>query len=352
MNQVIQILIVLFFVLLAGSFYSSCDSSDYLNSLYSEDESDSSSRRRSRARSRVRTDNKCENSERCQTICDQILDYTEDQRNCYLLSLDEIGDIEDTLDILNKTNLDESDLSDIESRKFDLFIDYGARSWIKVMKGTHRDSHNQGSNDDNYGERESYTSSEAKEVLRWMRNAPWARDGVGHSFSAEDILYELLFRSGESCTRDELRFSSPSPSVTLKIDSSHLCRVGTALKEQLPLFANLEISREDLTYEAMHQVVQDVCDEAVVQGKNYSSSKNHKICLTLLYFGTADRANVVTDQGRDSNYGVSRFLFKNTRNSLVRDFVREDPANPRSYFITGSSHEPKSGVDHSWSDYW
>ena len=68
---------------------------NYLSSITEEAETDSRRLRRGRS---VRSGNQCENSDRCEDICDQILDYTSERRDCYKLSLKEIGIIEDVFE--------------------------------------------------------------------------------------------------------------------------------------------------------------------------------------------------------------------------------------------------------------
>lgn len=353
MNRSVQLGITLCFLAAAAVIYLSCgSSSDYLSALYSEEGEEDSRDRRKRRRGRVRTENKCENSDRCQSICDQNLDYTEDRRNCYLLSLDEIGDIEDSFDILKRENLEADDLQEIESRKFDLFIEYGARSWVKLMKGSYR------AGDRDYSGRSEYEPSEAEFVLDWLLENSSIREAVGQSSYAKSVLYELLsvYGGGKNCTNKRM-----GGSPNLELSSNNLCKEAKALQDYLFEFSEKEeaSSQEDLTYDAVHRVARDVCEEASVLGKNYSSSKDQKICLTLLYFESSAACGDILPRDSADKKGVSRFLFRNTRNSLFRDFESWCSDNlsqdVKRYFIFGNSHEPRLGSsypEHDWSDYW
>jgi len=73
---------------------------DYLESITDSNENSGDSRI-GRRRSK-RSANRCEDSDRCKNICDQMLDYSAERKDCYRLSLQEIGKIEEAFDILKE----------------------------------------------------------------------------------------------------------------------------------------------------------------------------------------------------------------------------------------------------------
>ncbi len=71
-------------ILLLAVWCLSCTRTEYLEELSSvnSDEEDGDRRRGSRSRRSARTSNKCEDSNRCQAICDQMFDYADEKSDC------------------------------------------------------------------------------------------------------------------------------------------------------------------------------------------------------------------------------------------------------------------------------
>lgn len=194
MREITVQLLLTFFVLF---LYSGCV---YTNAYLASElvsESTDEDRRRRAAVKRNRSGNQCEDFDRCEDICDQLLDHAEDKEDCYQLSLEDIGRIEEVF-ITLKANIgigfDPDDLGELDdflnvsqtrSKDLELFMEYGARSWINIIQGDYR-------GDDDYGTRRAYSSSEKATIILWALSQGHVQRAIEESSYGDLILQELL----------------------------------------------------------------------------------------------------------------------------------------------------------------
>ena len=117
---------------------TSCVDSTSLDYLASITDSDGDSDSRIGRRRATRSTNHCEDSDRCEDICDQMLDYSSERKDCYRLSLKEIGKVEEVFDSLKESANRLEELVGIRGGDFDLFASVALSSWSNVIRGEYR----------------------------------------------------------------------------------------------------------------------------------------------------------------------------------------------------------------------
>ena len=180
--------ILMLFVLIFNSFCMYQYQEGFLASELVDEAMTSEDRRRRAVTRRNTRDNQCEEYDRCVDICDQLLDHAEDQEDCYKLSLKDIGRIENVFISLKDKDLSEKKLSEIRSKEFNLFIEYGSRSWINIMQGDYRGN-------DDYGSRTEYTDFEKSEISVWVLDHSWVIQSIEESSYGDLVLEELFNQS-------------------------------------------------------------------------------------------------------------------------------------------------------------
>ena len=343
-------------LLLPGGFIACVDTSnlDYLASIVDSDR-DSDSRRRIGRRRFSRSSNQCENSERCEDICDQILDYSKERRNCYGLSLKEIGKVEDVFDKLK--NPTEAKLEDIKGGDFDLFASLALASWSNLIRGEYRRDE-RGDDDDEDGddyEDFEYDATEAKNVLNYVIDNKSIAESI-RDFSERDqhIIEDLLVNMGEGLTCSG---SGDDEDICDALDSSN----SSLTDGEKSILAGIKSTRDDYNpsarflwwivnesnsddevsaiYELTHDVLSRACDNVgsvPIDGKNYGSDRLYKICLSWVYFCPSN-SNSPAVYGSVTDKQIDQYLLEDTYRSSVESSLKG---------CTFLTTEPK------WSDYW
>ena len=326
-------------ILLAG-LVSCVNSSDldYLASIEESEGNYNSSRRRF-----TRSSNDCEDSERCENICDQILDDSSERRNCYKLSLREIGIVEEIFDVLKAVD----DLNDIRAGNFDLFTSIALQSWSNLIRGTYRrDERNDDDDEDmDDGGRPEYDVGEAQAVLNWIIENKSIAESIRDFSSRDDhIISDLLVRAFDGASNDPLNCPSRGDTngdVCNDLDDSIINdekRILYSIKNNpyyLPEIVRFSSSDDEVSamYEMTHNVLSRVCESADIS--NRSSDHSYKICLSWIYF--CDPSVYVGNQNQ-----IDQYLLKDTYLSVPQGFLLRceflDPSDPND--------EPE------WSDYW
>ena len=350
-----KVLIVILVFGVSAGVVSSCDSSSGLSDLvglaseYDDDDEEDDRRRTRRGRSRGRTNNDCEDSERCQIICDQNLEYTEEREACYYLSLSEIGRVEDVFDILKKPT--SSNLGRISQKDFDLFVEIALDSWERVINGQYRQRRRE---EEDYGVAGPYTARQAEEVLDWMAGSAFVGN-VLLDYDGVDILYNLFLRLGKnisnesteaSCSGNQLQMNS---STCIEFDSEeHISVVnGLAYGKSADTYSYLwQFALSDAggsefgAYDLAHQAAQKVCSDAEIVGESLSSKEDYKVCLSALY--------VCGDLNGEDLTGLSSFTLN--REGSIGKYLLSSRYRARAEdgAITCAD---LVGFD-NWSDYW
>ena len=319
---------------------------DYLASITDSDR-DSDDRSRIGRRKFSRSSNQCEDSERCENICDQLLDYSKERRNCYGLSLKEIGKIEDVFYALKKPTKDK--LENIRGGDFDLFASIALSSWSNLIRGEYR--RDEANDDDDEGKDDSgppaYTEGEegeAKEVLSWLIENKFIAESI-RDFSGRDnhILADLLVQLNKT-----LNCSGSGNSNTicnkLKDNPSSLTedqkKILAGAKSNLPLAVVLSNSDKEVSalYELTHDLLSRVCEDVDslenIDGKNYGRDHAYKICLSWTYFCPTSESVY----GANTSNQIDQYLLKDTYRETAEESLTDD--------CTFLTNEPK------WSDYW
>ena len=313
----------------------------YLSSIDSSKEGD----RRIRARSRsAGSGNQCENTERCEDICDQILDYSSERRDCYGLSLKEIGIVEDVFDDLKHPT--ESKLNDIRAGDFDLFASVALSSWSNMIQGDYRRDE---ANDDDDKENDDwedteYDEDEAEDVLEWIIDERSIAESIlDFSGRETNILSDLLVQmdnslscSGEgSIICNGLKndgLSSTKQTVLAGIRSSSAAGGRSYLGE----IVRLSNSDDEVSavYEMTHDALAAACenvDSLQINSKTYGRDHSYKMCLSWIYFCPS-----VYGSGNFHNQ-IDQYLLKDTYRSTPESSLKN---------CEFDSSEPR------WSDYW
>lgn len=343
MNRIYMMLIFFLGVFFVGSISCVVDtgSLDYLASITDSDR-DADDRSRIGRRKFSRSSNQCEDSERCENICDQILDYSKERRNCYGLSLKEIGKIEDVFDVLKEDTVNR--LDDIRGGDFDLFASIALSSWSNLIRGEYRrDEEDDDDEDDDDTGPEEYDPDKAKAVLDWLiRNKSIAESVRDFSGRDNHILADLLVRlpdtldcSGSGDRKaicDELKDSS------LTVDQK---KILAGAKSNLPLAVVLSSSDKEVSamYELTHDLLSRVCedvDSMEINSKNYGRDHSYKICLSWTYFCPSSIYDDTNTNTNTSNQ-IDQYLLKDTYRKNVEGDLKDCD------FI---------GNDVEWSDYW
>lgn len=309
---------------------SCTDDLDYLASII-ESEEDSDSRYR-RGRS-TRSTNHCEDSSRCKDICDQILDYSSERRDCYRLSLKEIGIIEEVFDDL-QAPLDY--LDDVRGGNFDLFASIALKSWSNLIRGEYRrdEEHDDDDDDMDDGGREAYNNDEAEEVLTWIIGNTSVAESIQDFSEREDgIIADLLIQMDDSLSCSG---GGDNAAVCGHLDSSLTTPEKRFLaniknKGYLDLAVRVSSSSDDVSavYGLVHESFSRIC-ENVDSLESYGSEKSYKICLSWVYFCPSVYDDI-------SKYQIDQYLLEDTYRS-----VPESSLSDCSFF----TDEPR------WTDYW
>ena len=186
MREITVQLLLTFFVLF---LYSGCVYTNaYLASELVSEVTDEDRRRRAVVK-RNRGGNQCEDFDRCEDICDQLLDHAEDKEDCYQLSLEDIGRIEEVF-ITLKANIGRDveaflNVFRTRSKDLELFMEYGARSWINIIQGDYRGG-------DDYGTRRAYSPEEKVIIILWALDQGHVQRAIEESSYGDLILQELL----------------------------------------------------------------------------------------------------------------------------------------------------------------
>ncbi|MDE0151276.1 MAG: hypothetical protein OXK80_02105 [Bdellovibrionales bacterium] len=324
---------------------------DYLASI-SDSGGRSSDSRIGRRRS-TRSTNQCEDSERCENICDQMLDASDERKSCYRLSLKEIGKVEEVFDELKTVH----DLSDIRQGDFDLFASVALSSWSNVIRGEYR--RDEEDDDDEDGDDPggpAYTPSQAEDVLSWIiLNKSVAESIRDFSDKRTHIIADLLVHSaGQRDVDDKPIKSTPYCSDTVsdttndteicsEIESSSSLTEGEKIVLQniqgyLGGIVTFSSDDEEVSaiYELTHDVLSRVC-ENVDSINGYGSDRSYKACLSWIYFCPSVYDNEGTGAFRYSANQIDQYLLKDTYLSVPEVALRN---------CTFLTHEPE------WSDYW
>ena len=321
----------------------------YIYSIADSKETVEDLRRDRRARKSSRN-NRCEDSSRCENICDRMFEYTDERRSCYSLSLKDIGLIEETFDFL-KNPESASDLkNNVSGRDFDLFAEIGLESWNRVITGeylTFRIDDDDDNNDnyrDEHGLIYKYSQEEARSVLDWIFDN---LSSIGTSLSdfsdSTDILYNL-FKS-----------SRLSRSATIDLNLLDLNNEETFI-ESAKGFINPDrinflncADNESPFLEYFHKMISDICRNARVMNK--SKDRSYKICLSVIYFkefgltcssnATATCSSATNDVHKDRGIGYY----------LLKEGYRDQPeaAFCRDVNLSGISGLKSFS---NWNDYW
>ena len=349
---------------------------DYLASITDSDR-DSDDRSRIGRRKFSRSSNKCEDSERCENICDQILDYSKERRNCYGLSLKEIGKIEDVFEALKKPT--KNSLKNIRGGDFDLFASIALSSWSNLIRGEYRrdeanddDDKGDGENGDDrkIGRENPYETEEVKYVLDWLIENKFIAESI-RDFSGRDnhILADLLVQLNKTFTCDNQSSNIRGNDICLKLKGSSLTTGQQNILQGIKILysdkavdeiylrsvVNLSSSVDEVSamYELTHDLLSRVCedvDSLEIDSKNYGRDHAYKICLSWAYFCPVmykdkdDNIKSVPDEDEDDelvyNIGenqIDQYLLKDTYRRTAEESLTE---------CTFLTNEPK------WSDYW
>ncbi len=321
---------ILWMIILLMGMVSCIDTGapSYLASITdSEGDSDSRiGRRRS-----VRSTNQCEESERCENICDQILDYSSERRDCYRLSLKEIGKIEEVFDELKDIN----NLADIRGGDFDLFASIALSSWSNLIRGEYRRDEEEDDDDEDMDDegRPAYNSNEAQEVLSWIIVNKSIAESI-RDFSSKDnhIIADLLVRrdGSLSCSGND-----DDGNICRDLNSSSLTNGEKSILENIKAYLSAIVrsspSDDEVSaiYELTHDVLSRVC-ENVDSIRSYGSERSYKACLSWVYFCPSVYDEYSSNQ-------IDQYLLKDTYRNAVEGSLRD---------CTFLTNEPE------WSDYW
>lgn len=309
---------------------------DYLASISDSDGSSSNSRI-GRRRS-TRSTNQCEDSERCENICDQMLDSSAERKDCYRLSLKEIGKVEEVFDELKTVN----DL-DIRGGDFDLFASVALSSWSNVIRGEYRrDEEDDDDEDMDDTGGPAYTASQAETVLDWIIDNKSIAESI-RDFSDRNnhIIADLLVRVNEPL--DCSRKSGDDQTICNTLEGSDLTdgeksilqgvKSINIVTKNIYLDDIVTVSNADdevsAIYELTHDVLSRVC-ENVDSIRTYGSDRSHKACLSWIYFCPPVYNAASSNQ-------IDQYLLKDTYRSVPEGGLRN---------CTFLTYEPE------WSDYW
>ncbi len=290
--------------------------------------------RRNRSSRRTSRQNVCEDSSRCENICDRMLEYTDERRTCYKFSLGEIGLIEDAFDILKNPTAKKLE-SDISSRDFDLFAEVGLRSWNRVITGDYLASQaNEDDDDDNddatdeYGNPYGYDSNDAEAVLIWTFSNP---SSIGTSLAdfsrSTDILYNLFSQEKDPVA---------DPGLGLADNDRRVIK-GMV---DIPIYSPLLLigDKDSPLLEHFHEMVSDICRNASVTNK--SRDRSYKICLSWIYFKQLSVSCTSLRRQR----GVGYYLLK--------EGYRDQPESTFCIAAAKTATFDDLKNFNNWSDYW
>ena len=308
---------------------------DYLASITDSD-GNSSESRIGRRRS-TRSANHCEDSDRCEDICDQMLDYSSERKDCYRLSLKEIGKVEEIFDILKKHGV--NNLSDIRGGDFDLFASVALSSWSNVIRGEYRrDEEDDDDKDMDDTGRSAYTEPEARNVLSWIiLNKSIAESIRDFSDRNNHIIADLLVRHGGplDCVTDR-ETTNNDKEICDAINGNSSLTVGEKtilqnIRDYLGIIVIASNSDNEVSavYELTHDVLSRVCENVDSIGI-YGSDRSHKACLSWIYFCPSVYSFSSFNQ-------INQYLLKDTYRSVPQGDLLG------CNFLT---NEPE------WSDYW
>ena len=322
------------------SFFFSCMPATYNYISSTSEEETEDLRKNRRARQSSSRQNQCEDSTRCENICDRTFEYTNEKIECYSRSLRDIGTIEDVFDKLK--NPQSSNINGISGRDFDMFAEIGLRSWNQVIIGEYlnseRDEDDDDDNDDDddeHGEDYEYDVEDAKKVLNWIFEE---KSSIGISIAdlsdSTDVLYNLFLQLEKMPSGGRVDLSSR---LLLGEDDRKVIEGIKHFEDNTDLQSLLtEGDKKDSFLEHFHDMVSDICRNARVDNK--SKDKSYKICLSWVYFSLGG-LNLDCVGGKiRRDVGIGYYLLKG-----------------------GYRQEPESGVCgnfvilrdfDNWGDYW
>ena len=328
-----------YFLFLLLIVLSSCIAEDYsyLSSIQSS-QVEVEDVRRSRSIRTPSRNNVCEDSSRCEDICDRMFEYSSERRSCYRKSLSDIGIIEDVFDILKHSHYIKNDLDEITARDFDLFAEVGLKSLNKVVTGDYRsserdeddDDEDDDSHDDHGVEFNGYDSDDARTVLEWIFDS---HSSIGTSIAdfskSTELLYNLFIEaSGDSASiLGDKGLSSDDKKVLHELSNSDT--------HESPINKSFLTStdKDSPLLDHVHEMISDLCQSADID--SLSSSKSFKICLSYTYFNLIGLSCSSISRDR----GIGYFMLK--------EGYREQP----------QSHSCSTDIGllkdfDNWSDYW
>ena len=319
---------------------SSCIATDYgyLSQVQSSQAEEVEDVRRTRSKRNPSRSNVCEDSSRCENICDRMFEYSSERRACYKKSLNDIGIIEDTFDVLKHSHYIQNDLSSLASRDFDLFAEIGLKSLNRVVIGDYRaserdeddDDGGDDSHDDHGVEFNGYELGDARAVLAWIFNN---NSSIGTSIadfsSSTELLYNL-FKEASSYSRanpdDRLILGDEG----LSEDDEKVLN-GLASRNTRDFLTSADKDSPFLGH--MHKVISNICQSADID--NFSSSKSFKICLSYTYFYLTN----VSCSSISRDRGIGYFMLKESYREQPQEHACSDDIDILKNFD-------------NWGDYW
>ena len=283
------------FVCFMGFF--SCERRAVIDlSSYSSREGDSRRQRSTGNRSsRQNRGNECEDFERCEDICDQIMDTSGERRECYKLSLEDIGVIEEVFDILKKPprppvrpNINQSD--------FDLFAEFALHSWVRLIDGLYRASIHEDDEqaEREYGHRGKYRPYEAKSILDLISSDASMGGSLFDFDYGEDVVRSLFKQCGSGNGCGDAVYSGYDENEDAYVDyNDNDKQIVKGLKGNNMNYLNHWEARaqdEDSfpAFDLAHAVIKDVCASAKIENVSLSVSESYQFCMTYIYICEAE----------------------------------------------------------------
>ena len=314
---------------------SSCIATDYgyLSQVQSSQAEEVEDVRRTRSKRNPSRSNVCEDSSRCENICDRMFEYSSERRACYKKSLNDIGIIEDTFDVLKHSHYIQNDLSSLASRDFDLFAEIGLKSLNRVVIGDYRaserdeddDDGGDDSHDDHGVEFNGYESEDARAVLAWIFNH---HSSVGTSIadfsSSTELLYNLFKEidiSNPGSIQADLGLNGDDTKVLKELASRNTRDFLISADKDSPFLGHV------------HEMISNLCQSANIS--NLSSSKSFKVCLSYTYFNiiTINCSSISRDRG------IGYFMLKESYREQTQSNSCSDDIDTLKSFD-------------NWGDYW